>query len=60
VYIAPRGMPRLIITATRPIIVPSIFRSCLFLSALAPIVVGTAVDEGTREVWKKFRCGANS
>src|SRR5713226_956274 len=52
---APRGMPRLIITATKPIIVPSIFCSfVIFEAPRAPRLAGTAVNrryvEGARKV----------
>src|SRR6267378_4229642 len=48
-------MPRLIITATRPIIVPSILRSLISLGAPgAERCAGTAVYEGTRLGRGKF------
>src|SRR5260370_9527757 len=51
-------MPRLIITATKPIIVPSIFCSFVLVEApLAPRLAGTAVIERYVEGARKVPCG---
>src|SRR5260370_30563912 len=51
-------MPRLIITATKPIIVPSIFCSfVLFEAPLAPRLAGTAVNRRYVEGARKVPCG---